>query len=203
MATSPSSPQRLKGILTVTVVRAKNLMKSDWFSQNDTYAAISLEPFQEEKKKKSKDKKQQTETYQITQIRSGSNPIFNEKFLFPVPHKLDTLYVELWDADVDADDLLGYGHLSLRHEDQGGRFDMELDKEWLQVVSISLLTEKDKPGGTIDLMLHFIPETVANYIGKQFNAFQADVKKKITQQVVGRMTNVASDKIRAYVGIAD
>ena len=78
--TSPTSPQRLKGILSVTVVRAKNLIKADWFSQNDTYAVISLHPFEDEKKKrKTKEEKQQTETYQMTQVHVGSNPIFNEK----------------------------------------------------------------------------------------------------------------------------
>jgi Ca2+-dependent lipid-binding protein len=203
MTASSSSPGRLKGILSVTVVRAKNLIKADWFSQNDTYAAISLQPFKEENKKKAKDEKHQTEEYQLTQIHSGSNPIFNEKFVFPVPVDLDAIYVELWDADLKADDFLGYGHLNLRHEEQGGRFDMGLDKEWLHTVSVSLLTEKDKTGGSVELILHFIPESVAAYAGKKFNAYQAEVKKKITQKVVARMTDVASDKIRGYVGITD
>jgi Ca2+-dependent lipid-binding protein len=203
MAASSTSPQRLKGILSVTIVRAKNLIKADWFSQNDTYAAISLHPFDKEKKKKSKEEKQQTETYQMTQVHPGSNPIFNEKFVFPVPQTLDAIYVELWDADLNADDLLGYGHLSLRREDQAGRFDTDLDKEWLHIVSIPLLTEKNKAGGDVEVILHFIPESVAAFVGKKFNAIQAEVKKKITQRVVARMTDVASDKIRGYVGITD
>jgi hypothetical protein len=57
-----SSPQRLKGILSVTVLNAKSLIKSDWFSENDCYAIISFEPLL----MRAKNKKQQTETYQKT-----------------------------------------------------------------------------------------------------------------------------------------
>jgi len=51
-------------------------------------------------KGKAADKKQQTEIYKMTQIHDSSNPIFNEKFIFPLPEKLDALYAQLWD---DAD----------------------------------------------------------------------------------------------------
>lgn len=194
---SHASPQRLKGLLSVTVLRAKNLKKSDWFSENDCYTIVSLERLE----LKPADKKHQTEKIQITQIHDGSHPIFNEKFIFPVPRKLDALYVQVWDADIDKDDLLGYGVLSLIDDEQGGRYDTDLDKEWLHVVTIPLVTEDSKSGGTLDLIVHFIPETVTDYMGKKFDAAQAEVKKKLTQVVVGKMTNVASDKIRAYVGI--
>ena len=38
------TPQRLKGILTVTVLKAKNLKKSDLLGENDCYVVLSLEP---------------------------------------------------------------------------------------------------------------------------------------------------------------
>jgi hypothetical protein len=38
-------------------------------------------------------------------------------------------------------------------------------------------------------------------MAKKFNATQAELKKKLTQQVIVKMTDVASDKIRASVGI--
>ena len=44
MTVSSSSHHRLKGILSVTVLKAKNLKKSDWFSENDCYTVVSLEP---------------------------------------------------------------------------------------------------------------------------------------------------------------
>lgn len=196
-----SSSQHIKGILSVTVFKAKNLKKSDWFGENDCYAVISTEPLSMQSKVKAANKKQQTKTYQMTQIHDGSNPIFNEKFVFPVPEKLDALYTQLWDADYDKDDLLGYGELNLLDDDKSGRFDTELNKEWLHTATIPLLNDKGGDGGTLELVLHFIPETAAAYMAKKFNATQAELKKKLTQQVIVKMTDVASDKIRASVGI--
>jgi len=46
-------------------------------------------------KMKATDKKRQMETYQMTQIHNVSNPIFNEKFVFLVPEKLDALNAQL------------------------------------------------------------------------------------------------------------
>lgn len=196
-----SKPQRLKGLLSVTVLKANNLIKSDWIGENDCYTVVSIEPPPLQAKVKSADKKQQTETYQKTQIHDGSNPIFNEKFVFPVAEKLETLYIQLWDADCDKDDLLGYGALDLLDDDKGGQFNTDLNKEWLHSAVISLTTEKGGDGGTAEVVLHFIPETVAAYMGRKFDAAQADFKKKLTQQIVGKMTDVAADKIRGSVGI--
>lgn len=196
-----SSARRLKGILSVTVLKAKNLGKSDWFGDNDCYAVISTEPLEMERKVKAEDRKEQTETYQKTQINDGSHPIFNEKLIFPIPEQLEALYVQLWDEDHDQDDLLGYGTLNLLDDSLGGQFDTNLDKEWLHTASISLTNEKGGNGGSLELVIHFIPESTAAYMAKKFNAAQAEVKKKITQQIVGKVTDMATDKIRGYVGI--
>ncbi|CAF2408033.1 unnamed protein product [Rotaria sp. Silwood2] len=200
MASSSSSAERLKGVLSVTVLQAKNLVKSEWFGENDCYAVISIEPIPMKNTNHGNEKKQ-TDTYQRTQIHYGCNPIFNERFLFPVPQKLDALYVQIWDADYDKDDLLAHGTLSLLDDEQGGRYDTNLDKAWLHTVSFPMLNEKGGDGGTLELVLHFIPETTAAYMGKKFDVAQAEVKKKITQHVVAKVTDVASEKIRAFVGI--
>ncbi|CAF4279539.1 unnamed protein product, partial [Rotaria magnacalcarata] len=47
-----SSSQRLKGILSVTVLKANDLIKSDFIGDNDCYAVISLEPLANESKVK-------------------------------------------------------------------------------------------------------------------------------------------------------
>ena len=201
MAASSSSARRLKGILSVTVLKAKNLEKSDWFGENDCYAVISTEPLPLESKVKVENRKEQTETYQKTQINDGSHPIFNEKLVFPIPNQLDALHVQLWDEDSDKDDLLGYGTLNLLDDELGGRFDTNLDKEWLHVANIPLTSEKGGNGGSLELVLHFIPETTAAYMAKKFDAAQAEVKKKLTQQIIGKVTDIATDKIRGYVGI--
>ncbi|CAF1450873.1 unnamed protein product [Rotaria sordida] len=201
MASSSSSPQRLKGILAVTVLKANNLIKSDWFGENDCYAVISTEPLSMQKMK-GENKKEQTETYQKTQIHNGCNPIFNEKLLFPIPEKLETLHVQVWDADYDKDDLLAHGTLNLLDDQHSGQYDTSLNKEWLHIATISMVNEKGQDGGTLAVVLHFIPETAAEYMCKKFNTAQADVKKKITQHVVAKATDLATEKIRGYVGIS-
>ncbi|CAF0859435.1 unnamed protein product [Adineta ricciae] len=193
------SSERLKGLLSITVLKASNLIKGDWLGENDSYAVVSLEPLSFESKEKSRNKDHQTETHQLTQIHDGSNPIFNEKLIFPVADKLDTLYIQLWDSDPDKDDLLGQGSLSLLDDEQGGQFDTNTNKQWLHTTSISLTTEKGKSGGTVDLVLHYIPETVAAYMEKKFDAAQAEMKKKITQKIVSKVTDAASDKIISYI----
>ncbi|CAF2904597.1 unnamed protein product [Rotaria sp. Silwood2] len=198
-----SHPARLKGILSVTVLKANNLIKGDLFGQNDCYAVISLEDLPLNAKMEAGDKSQQTETCQQTQIHDGCDPIFNEKILFPITKELNTLHIQLWDSDIGNDDLLAHGTFSFSDNSQGGQFNMNTNKEWLHTVTISMANRKRGHGGTLELVLHFIPETIGVYIGKKFNAAQAEVKKKLTQQIVGKMTNVASDKIRGYVGISD
>ncbi|CAF3577744.1 unnamed protein product [Rotaria sp. Silwood1] len=198
--TASSSPQRLKGILAVTVLKANNLMKSDWFGENDCYILISFEPLSTEAKVKAENRKQQTETYQKTQINGGLNPVFNEKLIFPVADELQTMYVQVWDSDYDKDDLLAHGTLNLLDDEQGGRFNTNTDKEWLHTVTLSMLNEKGNSGGTLEVVLHFIPETVMAYMDKKFDAAQAELKKKLTQAIVEKMTDVASEKIQGYVG---
>lgn len=198
---NPSS-QRLKGLLSITVLKANNLIKGDWIGENDCYVVLSLEPLSSQGSK-GKNSDQQTETHQKTQIHDGRNPIFNEKLIFPVADKLDTLHVQIWDEDLDKDDLLGQGSLNLLDDSQGGQFDTDTEKEWLHITTIPLTTEKGKPGGTMDLVLHFIPETVATYIGKRFNNAQAELKKKLTQQIVAKATGMASDQAMKFMGIGD
>ena len=198
---SSSPPERLKGILAVTILKANNLVDGDWFGKNDCYAVVSIEPIPIEMEMKTEDRAQQTETYQRTQIRDGSHPIFNEKFIFPVPNELERLYVQIWDSDNGKDDLLAYGAWNIMDDKEGGLYDTSLDKEWLYVITLPMISEKGDHGGTVDLVVHFIPETLAAYMGKRFDAAQAELKKKLAQVVVAKMTDVASDKIRGYVGI--
>jgi hypothetical protein len=42
-----------------------------------------------------------------------------------------------------------------------------IDKAWLYIATIPMLHEKGEDSGTLELVLHFIPETVAVYMGKR------------------------------------
>ena len=196
-----STNQRLKGILSVTVLKAQNLIKSDWIGDNDCYTVLSLEALEVEGKVKVGKRKEQTETYQRTQTHDGCHPIFNEKVIFPISGDLNTLFIQIWDSDPDKDDLLGHGTVNLIDDDHGGEYDTNTNKEWLHIVTVPLEKLNGGNGGSLDLVLHFIPESVAEYLSKRFDARQAELKKKLTQEIVSKMTDVAADQIRGSVGI--
>lgn len=189
-----SSTQRLKGILSVTVLKANGLKKSDLIGENDCFTIVSLEPLTNKGKVDVSDRREQSEIYQKTQIHDGCNPIFNEKLLFPISDDLQTLYVQIWDSDIGKDDLLGHGTVNLIDDQNGGQFDTNTDKQWLHVVDINLESSKGKPAGTMQLVLHFIPETVAKYLSRRFDAHQAELKKKLSQKVVSKMSDVVLDQ---------
>ena len=195
------STERLKGILSVTILQAKGLKKSDWIGENDCYVVISLQPLLLERTRKKTTEKEQDETYQKTQIHDGSNPIFDEKLLFPINDEFDKLFLQIWDSDLDKDDLLGTGTINLIDDQQGGNYDTNTDKEWLHTINLSLLDENDQNAGTIEVILHFLPQTVIKYLGKKFNATQAEMKQKLTQQIMSKVTDMATDKVKAYVGM--
>ena len=197
-----NSTERIKGILAVTILKAKNLKKSDWIGENDCYVVVSLQPFSTETKRRKSAEKEQDELCQKTQIHDGSNPIFDEKLLFPINDEFNKLYIQVWDSDFDKDDLLGTGFINLMDDERGGIYDTNTDKEWLQTIHLPLLDDENQPGGSIEVVLHYIPQTVMEYIGKKFNAKQAEVKKKLTQQIVAKATDLATDKVRAYVGLS-
>ena len=201
MAASNSS-ERIRGILSVTILQAKNLKKSDWIGENDCYVVVSLQPFSTEKKRRKSAEKEQDELCQKTQIHDGSNPIFDEKLLFPINEDFDKLYIQIWDSDVDKDDLLAQGFVNLLDDDQGGRYETNTDKEWLHTINLPLVDDENQSGSSIELILHYIPQTVMEYIAKKFNAKQAAMKKELTEQIVSKATDMATDKVRAYVGLS-
>lgn len=196
-----NTTERIKGILAVTVLQAKNLKKSDWIGENDCYVVVSLQPFSTEKKRRKSAEKEQDELCQKTQIHDGSNPIFDEKLLFPINDEFDKLYVQIWDSDLDKDDLLATGFVNLLDDEQGGFYDTNTDKEWLHTFHVSLVDDENQSGSSIDLVLHYIPQSVMDYLTKKFNTKQAEMKKKLTQQIIMKATDMATDKARAFAGL--
>ena len=196
-----NTAERIKGILAVTVLQAKNLKKSDWIGENDCYVVVSLQPFSTEKKRRKSAEKEQDELCQKTQIHDGSNPIFDEKLLFPINDEFDKLYVQIWDSDLDKDDLLATGFVNLLDDEQGGIYDTNADKEWLHTFHVSLVDDENQSGILIDLVLHYIPQSVMDYLTKKFNTKQAEMKKKLTQQIIMKATDMATDKARAFAGL--
>ncbi|KAI8917097.1 hypothetical protein PhCBS80983_g00115 [Powellomyces hirtus] len=193
-------PERLRGVLSVTVLQATGLPKADLIGQNDNYCVITLEgskgPHKVPIDEKKKDSGPQSETCQRTQDQPGSNPIWNEKFTFPIPASEKgpvSLSVKIWDDDIDDDDLVAAGIFDLAAA--------SLDKDWMEVKWIDLIGSKNQPAGKICVVCHYIPESMVAYFGKKYNAKQAEVKNQITKAVVAKFTESASGQVKGYFGI--
>lgn len=80
MFSSHSNPQ---GVLSVTVVEARNLKKEDFAGHNDSYVELWL----------NEDYKQRTGT-----IKDSENPVFNETFTFNIEEgsSVHKLYFEVF-----------------------------------------------------------------------------------------------------------
>ncbi|KAI9472471.1 MAG: C2 domain-containing protein [Benjaminiella poitrasii] len=97
MFSSHSAP---RGVLSVTVVEARNLKKEDFAGHNDPYVELWFD----------KEYKQRSET-----VHDTENPVWNQTFTFNIEegsswHKL---YFKVVDKDKVDDDKIGEGHLDV------------------------------------------------------------------------------------------
>ncbi|KAI7898568.1 C2 domain-containing protein [Cokeromyces recurvatus] len=107
MFSSHSAP---RGILSVTVVEARNLKKEDFAGHNDAYIEIWLD----------KDYKQRSET-----IKNTENPVWNQTFTFNIEEgsSLHKIYFKVLDQDIADTDKIGEGHLDVSHAFKGQAID--------------------------------------------------------------------------------
>ncbi|KAI9098592.1 C2 domain-containing protein [Phlyctochytrium arcticum] len=223
-STAPSgktAPTRLKGILSLTVLSASNLPKHDLFGQNDAYTVLALNAGPTPPASPPKTPDDQTVMLQQTQVQFGSHPIWNEKLSFGVENDIETMDVQVWDADYDSHDLIGSVRISfspaasqVSTETTGmttatagktpGTLQLTLpaplSKAWHTITTVPLTSaKKDKPAGTITLILHYLPESASEYLAKKFNHHQLVVKQKLVEKVVTRMTDMAASQVKGFV----
>ncbi|KAI8590999.1 C2 domain-containing protein [Geranomyces variabilis] len=199
LATAAASQDRLKGLLSVTVLQATDLPKADWIGENDNFVEIDLlltpQPTADLHVKR-KDATAQDERSQRTQVQYGRNPVWNEKMAFPIPgtHKGPvSLQISVFDEDIHRSELLAAGTFDLASAN--------LDKDWMEVQWIDLKDHKGREGGKICIVCHYIPESMVGYFQKKYNAKAAEVKTKIIQGLVTRATGVATSQINSMVGL--
>ncbi|KAJ3175592.1 hypothetical protein HDU87_006089 [Geranomyces variabilis] len=199
MLATAAAQDRLKGLLSVTVLQATDLPKADWIGENDNFVEIDLllapKPTTDLHIKRTHTVAQD-ERSQRTQVQYGRNPVWNEKMAFSIPgtHKGPvSLQISVFDEDIHRSEFVA-----------GGAFDLStanLDKDWMEVKWIDLKDLKDRDGGKICVVCHYIPESMVGYFQKKYNAKAAEVKTKIIQGLVTRATGVATSQINSMVGL--
>lgn len=124
------------GVLTVTLVEARNLKKEDLGGHDDAYVELWLD----------EDYKQRSET-----VKDSENPVFNQTFTFNVnegssKHKLE---FKVLDKDVAGHDKIGSGKL-----DVAPAFKGEIIDTWTKLPAKLGLTSH----GELHFTVQFVPQ---------------------------------------------
>ncbi|KAI8075881.1 C2 domain-containing protein [Gilbertella persicaria] len=133
MLSSHSAP---RGVLTVTIIEARNLKKEDLGGHNDSYVELWLD----------EDYKQRSETVQNTE-----NPVWNQTFTFNIEegsskHKL---YIKVLDKDLVDADKIGSTHL-----DVAPAFKGEVLDTWVKLPAMLGLSSH----GEVHIAAEFTPQ---------------------------------------------
>lgn len=101
------------GTLEVVVAAGRRLKDEDTVGNNDAYVEVYLD----------KKYKQRTAT-----VSNSNDPVWNERFSFNVHQGDDTIYFDVFDADVGDKDSIGRCKVKLKNVVDDGKFD-----EWVKL----------------------------------------------------------------------
>ncbi|KAI8998236.1 C2 domain-containing protein [Gaertneriomyces semiglobifer] len=188
--------KRIKGLLSITVLQATDLPKSDFIGANDNYVIISVNKAPDAPKVL---KTEGDELCGRTQVMCGKDPIWNEKLVFPVETSISAIHVQVHDEDYDKDDLLGVALIDFAGSEN--LKNLSLDKLWLHEMWVDLRNSKGASAGKVKLLLHFVPESTAAYMAKKWDATTGMVKQKVTQKVVSKFTDMAASNVKSYFAV--
>ncbi|KAJ1510826.1 hypothetical protein HMI54_008330 [Coelomomyces lativittatus] len=170
-------------ILNVTVIQAEDLPRADLIGNNDVYVKLSVNKPVKEAVKESKDSEdddpQKMPLYQMTQISSSKNPIWNESFSLPVYSRPCTLFMEVYDDDYGRDDFLGEANCVV-----------DSDKETVHDLWLDL-----NPG-RIHVLLQYMPRSFLDNVNFKFNTKASELKAKMTKKLVNGVADFAANKIK-------
>ncbi|KAI3854139.1 hypothetical protein MKX03_022152 [Papaver bracteatum] len=119
-----------QGILHVILISAKGLKNSDFLSNMDPYAVLTC---------RTQEKKSGVASGR------GSEPEWNESFLFTISEGSSELLIKLWDNDTGRkDDVIGVATIPLEPVFEGGSvpdgiYNVVKDEEYCGEIKLSLL----------------------------------------------------------------
>ncbi|KAI3963017.1 hypothetical protein MKW98_028957 [Papaver atlanticum] len=119
-----------QGILHVILISAKGLKNTDFLSNMDPYAVLTC---------RTQEKKSGVATGR------GSEPEWNESFLFTISEGASELLIKLWDNDTGRkDDVIGLATIPLEPVFEGGSvpdgiYNVVKDEEYCGEIKLSLL----------------------------------------------------------------
>ncbi|RUS13333.1 C2 domain-containing protein [Endogone sp. FLAS-F59071] len=194
-AAGPNVPERLKGVLSVTALDAKDLPRN-WLigllKTQDPYLVIALnKPYQKGKPLSPKEQDQHIQRSTISNL-GGKHPIWNERFTLPVPIDLKTLHVAAFDSDLEGQTFIGSIDIDLSSR--------SLSEPWIEDVWHPLTDLHDKPAGEVHLIIHYVPQTYFGYLQERANAEALEIKKELTRAVVLRVTDMTQKEVHGYFG---
>ncbi|KAJ3035437.1 hypothetical protein HDV00_003991 [Rhizophlyctis rosea] len=202
LTVDPTKLGKPVGLLSITAVQCKDLHHSSLLSRFD-----ALEPFLvaslnhrpanpalvSERPLDATEIDTQYQVSQRTRKSPGENPIWNEKIYFVIYNKLDRVFIDVYDKDWKGHDEMGQTIVDLSSESQS--------VEWIKDLWLPLHDAKGnkRKESQVQLIVHFEPVTVADYLQKKLNRTIVDIKSDIAAKIVNSVLDQTKTGAQAYL----
>ncbi|KAJ3362756.1 hypothetical protein GGF32_005559 [Allomyces javanicus] len=225
----PLPPRVPHGILTVTVLQARGLPRTDYqLKDSDPYVKLAIDTVLVDAEKLAKADPTANVAFAQTQFGDRQDAVWHETFAFPIydrraggasPAKL---HVEVWDSDwPTADDFMARGTVdvpawlladgvetALAGQNPAELNDMLHERQRCRVGWLPVFAEDGKtPAGEVHLAVYYLPKTIVQRMQMKMESktdkvkAKADkVKDKLTSKLVHKLTDLTASKIKLSFG---
>ncbi|KAJ3362404.1 hypothetical protein GGF31_001596 [Allomyces arbusculus] len=228
-APPPLPPRIPHGILTVTVLQARGLPRTDYqLKDADPYVKLAIDAPLADAEKLAKADPTANVAFAQTQVGDRQDAVWHETFAFPIydrraggasPAKI---YVEVWDSDwPTADDFMARGVIdvpawlladgvesALAGQNPGELNDMLHERQRCRIGWLPVFAEDGKaPAGEVHVAIYYLPKTIVQRMQMKMEsktdkakAKVDKVKDKLTSKLVHKLTDLTASKIKLSFG---
>ncbi|KNE61018.1 hypothetical protein AMAG_06779 [Allomyces macrogynus ATCC 38327] len=225
----PLPPRVPHGILTVTVLQARGLPRTDYkLKDSDPYVKLAVDAELVDAEKLAKADPTANVAFAQTQVGDRQDAVWHETFAFPIYDRRaggaspSKLHVEVWDSDwPTADDFMARGTIdvpawlladgvesALAGQNPAELNDMLHERQRCRVGWLPVFAEDGKtPAGEVHLDVYYLPKTIVQRMQMKMESktdkvkAKADkVKDKLTSKLVHKLTDLTASKIKLSFG---
>ncbi|KNE72001.1 hypothetical protein, variant [Allomyces macrogynus ATCC 38327] len=227
-APPPLPPRIPHGILTVTVLQARGLPRTDYLKDSDPYVKLAVDVPLIDAEKLAKADPTANVAFAQTQVGDRQDAVWHETFAFPIYDRRSggaspaKVHVEVWDSDwPTADDFMARGVIdvpawlladgvesALAGQNPADLNDMLHERQRCRVGWLPVFGEDGKtPAGEVHVAVYYLPKTIVQRMQMKMESktdkikAKADkVKDKLTSKLVHKLTDLTASKIKLSFG---